>query len=50
MEFRKINEVIKMDQEKFEELKNRCLEVENIAHNVPEVYLEVLAIRRTMFR
>jgi hypothetical protein len=40
----------KMDQERFEELRNRCLEVEEIAHNIPAVYLEVLEIRRTMFR
>lgn len=42
--------VIKMEQEKFEQMKNVCLEIEQIAQNVPEVYLEVLAIRRTMFR
>jgi hypothetical protein len=39
-----------MEQEKFEELRNRCLEIEEIAQNIPEVYLEVLEIRRTMFR
>lgn len=39
-----------MDQEKFEALRNACLEVEGIAQNIPEVYLEVLRIRRTMFR
>ena len=46
----KTKEVVKMNQEKFEELRNICLEIEEIAQNVPEVYLEVLAIRRTMFR
>jgi hypothetical protein len=38
-----------MDQEKFEALRNRCLEVEEIAHNIPQVYLEVLEIRRSTF-
>jgi len=39
-----------MNQEKFEHLKNRCLEIEEIAENVPEVYLEVLEINRLVNR
>jgi len=30
-----------MNQETFEDLKNRCLEIEEIAENLPEVYLEI---------
>ena len=39
-----------MNQEKFEFLKNRCLEIEEIAKNVPEVYLEILEINRLINR
>jgi hypothetical protein len=45
-----MNKVIKMNHERFEQMKNMCLEIEEIAQNVPEVYLEVLAIKRTMFK
>jgi hypothetical protein len=39
-----------MNQEKFEHLKNRCLDIEEIAQNLPEVYLEILETSRLVNR
>lgn len=39
-----------MNREKFEHLKNRCLEIEEIAQNLPEVYLKILEMSRLVNR